>query len=994
MMRKPFVQVAVLAALLCPAVALAQQTGHLSGKVTATDGSALPGVTIEARSNVLPTPRVTVTGSLGEYAVPSLPVGDYTVKFTLSGMQEVSRPAQILLSQDTVLNIQMGVKSVSETVTVTATATVIDQNTSSIKSTLTGEQFRSLPIGQEYRDLIRLIPGVMYSQDTVRGPSAGGSGQDNVYQFDGVNVTLPLFGTLSAEPASHDIAQFTTTKGGARAVDFDRSGGFTVDSVSRSGSNKFSGLASYQFQTDGMAAAITNGSASRYEKELSWFTGNIGGPVLKRKAYFYASYYRPWATRQNQANNYGPLPEYESTRNEGFGKVTLTPLQSLLVNLSYRDSHRLETGDIFGQSVAATSGTGGESWQRIGTVDASWVIDARSNVTFKYTHFALETSGRPDIASSAVPTTSVGTVLPISTLETLGRFSVPAPVAGNAAYNAFVQPLIDKYGYISSTTGLPTGGGTVGYGLEFNDQDFFRDGGQFGYNYRFGSTISHDVHGGLQWYTDAEDLLRRSNGWGLVTVPGGRTTCPTSCGASAGVPVYYQTTFSQQSVGVPPIRSEYRSLSFEVNDNIRWNRWSFNVGAIISRDRLYGQDLKEDSSQISGFVYQAGNIYQMYEIPFSKMFQPRVGATWAYDGKNTIYTSYARYNPAASSLPRAASWARNRTTTVDAFFDANGALFASSPVASSSGKLFVADMTPRTIDEYIVGTARELGPQWTGRAYGRFRWGSHFWEDTNNTARLPQAQGGFNPPETVHGVTVPQQRYIEDLTAKLAQIGSGSTYVIAELDGAYTRYNEVTLESEYRTGKMFIRGSYTWSHYYGNFDQDNSTTANDANVFVGSSFIGDGAGRQLWNFRDGDLRGDRPHSFKIYGYHQVPGVDKVKWLGSATAGAYLIAQAGQPWEQWSYEPYVALTSSTSDVSRYSEQAGSHRTGAHAQLDLNYTQNFRISGPFQAQLVMDLFNVTNTQTGYAIQNQLHTANYGTPRVFFDPRRFQMAFRLTF
>ena len=54
-----------------------------------------------------------------------------------------------------------------------------------------------------------------------------------------------------------------------------------------------------------------------------------------------------------------------------------------------------------------------------------------------------------------------------------------------------------------------------------------------------------------------------------------------------------------------------------------------------------------------------------------------------------------------------------------------------------------------------------------------------------------------------------------------------------------------------------MRGSYTWSHYYGNFDQDNSTAANDANVFIGSSFIGDGAGRQLWDIKDGDLRGDR-----------------------------------------------------------------------------------------------------------------------------------------
>ena len=64
-----------------------------------------------------------------------------------------------------------------------------------------------------------------------------------------------------------------------------------------------------------------------------------------------------------------------------------------------------------------------------------------------------------------------------------------------------------------------------------------------------------------------------------------------------------------------------------------------------------------------------------------------------------------------------------------------------------------------------------------------------------------------------------------------------------------------------------MRGSYTWSHYYGNFDQDSSGVTNDANVFIGSSNIADGAGRQLWNFRDGDLRGDRPHLFKVYGYY-------------------------------------------------------------------------------------------------------------------------------
>ena len=118
--------------------------------------------------------------------------------------------------------------------------------------------------------------------------------------------------------------------------------------------------------------------------------------------------------------------------------------------------------------------------------------------------------------------------------------------------------------------------------------------------------------------------------------------------------------------------------------------------------------------------------------------------------------------------------------------------------------------------------------------------------------------------------SAPWEIYIPDLTARRLEIGSGvasgSTYVIAELDGAYTKYREVTVESEWRAQRAFVRGSYTFSKYWGNFDQDNTTIGNDMNTFIGSSLTADGPGRQLWNFRDGRLRGDRPHMFKLYGY--------------------------------------------------------------------------------------------------------------------------------
>ena len=96
----------------------------------------------------------------------------------------------------------------------------------------------------------------------------------------------------------------------------------------------------------------------------------------------------------------------------------------------------------------------------------------------------------------------------------------------------------------------------------------------------------------------------------------------------------------------------------------------------------------------------------------------------------------------------------------------------------------------------------------------------------------------------------------------------------------------------------------------------------------------------------------------MYGIRQLP------W--KATVGAYFVAQSGQPWETWSYEPYIALTTSTSDTNRYAEEAGSRRSDSHWQLDVNYTQNFRFGKRLNLQLLGDVYNVFDNQTGYNIE----------------------------
>ena len=108
----------------------------------------------------------------------------------------------------------------------------------------------------------------------------------------------------------------------------------------------------------------------------------------------------------------------------------------------------------------------------------------------------------------------------------------------------------------------------------------------------------------------------------------------------------------------------------------------------------------------------------------------------------------------ASALPRAASWDRNLATTINAYFDATGRLFGTDNIASSSGKLFVSDLTPRTTDEWLAGTARTIG-NLSLRVYWRYKHSTHFWEDTNNTARTAFRTTGLGAPDSVRTVWKP-----------------------------------------------------------------------------------------------------------------------------------------------------------------------------------------------------------------------------------------------
>ncbi|WP_226667694.1 TonB-dependent receptor [Microbulbifer aggregans] len=986
--KKSLAKTSVLLASTMFAMSVAaQQSGSIEGTVYLDGETEAAGVTVTATSPVMPKSRTVETNANGAYRMPALIPGTYTLTFTAEDGSTRTVKTRVLLDQRSNVSVSMvpdGNSDSMEEVAVVGEKVEIVGGGASLSNALGAEVINALPVGRNYRDLLKLLPGVQFSADSVRGPNAGGSGQDNTYAFDGVNVTLPMFGTLSAEPSSHDIEQVSVERGGARAVGFNRAGGVSIDTKSKSGTNEFKSSLEYRFEDPNLRAKSKEGVSA--DTEETWLTASVSGPLVEDTLFFYGSYYGPTETRDNKETAYGSTKDYQSERDEYFGKLTYAVTEDIMLNASYRTSERVDEGASIGEFEDDSVSVGELATQDILTFDGSWIISDSTSFTFQYSDLALETGSVPDNMLGFSP--EYGASLDITKLDQLGYFNVPKLPSDNPDFDSVrAEDLIDLYGYTEN--GVSKGGGAVGAYSSISQQDFYRESFEMALEHHFeiGST-SHDLHIGYQWSEGKEELSRRSNGWGSISYLGGVDNTEED---GSGEDIYFRALTEQMSflddsgTSVPSIVSYSVAHNLEINDSIEWNDFTFNVGVLISEDTYYGQGLKENSANYSGFELAPGHKYEMYKIDWKDMIQPRLGVTWAYNGEDTVFANFSQYNPQASSLARAASWDRNTAKTLEIYWDEDGNYLGNQARRGSSGKIFQEGLDPRRVDELTIGTTKGWGERINTRAHVRYREGSHFWEDVWNWARSDEGCYGDFDGDGVYEHCVPADiealgPYIPDLQNYRDEIG-GSSYVVAEMDDAYTRYWELALEGEWYGDRSYLNASYVYSEYTGNIDQDNTSATNDLNLFIGSSSYADDYGQYTWDLKDGTLRGDKPHQLKVFGYYTLD------W--QANIGAFFTFQSGQAWEAWDGSIYKRPGS---DTMRYAEPAGSRRTASHWQLDLNYTQNFQVFGDYTLKFRADMFNVFNRQTAYNIDPRMSEAeaNFGEARSFYDARAVQLSF----
>ena len=333
---------------LIPASVLAQgaSTATIAGVVRDSSGAVLPGVTVEAASPALIEKiRSTATDERGQYRLPDLRPGVYTVTFSLAGFSTLRRDGLELRTNFTAqVDADLKVSEIQETITVSGATPLVDTQSATQQRTVTREVLDTVPTAKSVLGIAALIPAVVEppnAQDvggskgerSVRISVHGGKTYDSRLLQDGMryNALTPGIGqpnaTTPSTPVSPAPVFAASLEGTGRGyyvnplaveevvVDLGTMGsaeyslgGAQVNSIPKSGANRFTGSAflagtNSGLQSDNLDDTLRNQGLTSVNsvKKVYDVNGAAGGPIVRDRLWFFASG-RRWGTTTHVAN--------------------------------------------------------------------------------------------------------------------------------------------------------------------------------------------------------------------------------------------------------------------------------------------------------------------------------------------------------------------------------------------------------------------------------------------------------------------------------------------------------------------------------------------------------------------------------------------------------------------------------------------------------------------------------------------------------------------
>ena len=359
--RGAFVSLLLGTAVVMGAVraqAQAVGSGAIRGRVADESGAAAPGVTVTVSSPSLQLrERTAISEPDGQYQMPSLPLGTYTVRFELTGFQSVVREG-ILLSAGFEARVDAVLKlsRVEETITVSGQSPVIDVSTTTISSNLSHEVLDSIPTSRSIGEAIALAPGVRYAGAIDVGGNRTGQfanggtnfGSDEQSPFlEGINTRLFEGGSMAyLDQRALDDIQVTAVGSSAEFA----TPGLAWTGVVKSGGNDFHGLFSYDGQYPWLqgnnvdAALLAQGidPSGNSIKSYYDFTAQLGGRIIRDQLWFFGAI-RSIKRVSNElgfSESRGPDGKYGTADDPLATRTMWNPGQTLKVSYQPATEHR------------------------------------------------------------------------------------------------------------------------------------------------------------------------------------------------------------------------------------------------------------------------------------------------------------------------------------------------------------------------------------------------------------------------------------------------------------------------------------------------------------------------------------------------------------------------------------------------------------------------------------------------------------------------------
>jgi hypothetical protein len=319
-----------MATLLCVGLAshaLAQvQTGSILVKATDENGAVLPGVTLTISSPNLVVAMTGVTDAAGAYRVPGLPPGTYTIRFELSGFQNTLREnVAVNVGATTPIELALKVATRQEQITVTSESPVVDTTSANVNVTLDATLLQKTPGGRDIWALSEYkVPGLVTTRPDVGGAAGGLQGgmvahgtpnSQNTQMLNGINIGDPAAIGFAGFYYDYDAMEQIQVSTGGHDMSAPSSGVF-YNMVTKTGGDRWSGKASYFYQSKGTQSAnvddtlfragfARDAGATKFISDANFY---VGGPLVKDKLRFFGSV-RDWRVHVNVAG----FPEVENT---------------------------------------------------------------------------------------------------------------------------------------------------------------------------------------------------------------------------------------------------------------------------------------------------------------------------------------------------------------------------------------------------------------------------------------------------------------------------------------------------------------------------------------------------------------------------------------------------------------------------------------------------------------------------------------------------------